>query len=121
MRHADLLLVVTEPHAKSRITATRTLALARQLGIPDVRLLGNRIRDDRDEATLRAFAEQQGVELAALLPDDEMVVEADRAGLCLLDSHPTAPSVQAIESLSHTLEACLAGAVPSGDRTSLHP
>lgn len=103
LRHADLLLIVTEPHAKSRITAGRTVALARELGIPDVRLIGNRIREARDEVTLRAFAAEHDVELAALLPYDETVVEADRAGACILDSDPTAPSVQAITRLGASL------------------
>lgn len=103
LRHADLLLVIAEPQAKSLITARRTLALARQLGIPDVRLVGNRIRDDRDEQRVRAFADEEGVTLAALLPYDETVVDADRAGSCILDTDPAAPSVQAIEQLAGTL------------------
>lgn len=103
LRHADLLLVVTEPQAKSRLTARRTLALARQLGIPDVRLLGNRVREPRDEEMLRAFAAEQSVDLAAVLPHDEAVVEADRAGVCILDRNPDAPSVQAVSRLSQLL------------------
>ncbi|MEX2620615.1 MAG: hypothetical protein WD250_10380 [Egibacteraceae bacterium] len=103
LRHADLLLVIAEPQAKSLITAQRTLALADQLGIPDVRLVGNRIRDDRDEQRVRAFADEKGATVAALLPYDETVVDADRAGRCILDTDPAAPSVQAIQELALTL------------------
>lgn len=103
LRHADLLLVVAEPQAKSLITAQRTLALAAQLGIPDVRLVGNRIRDDRDEQRVRAFAAEKGATIAALLPYDETVVDADRAGRCILDTDPAAPSVQAIQRLAASL------------------
>lgn len=103
LRHADLLLVIAEPQAKSLITAQRTLALAAQLGIPDVRLVGNRIRDDRDEQRVRAFAAEKGATIAALLPYDETVVDADRAGRCILDTDPAAPSVQAIQRLAKSL------------------
>ncbi|HVM12956.1 MAG TPA: hypothetical protein VM287_01315 [Egibacteraceae bacterium] len=103
LRSVDLLLVVAEPTAKSLITARRTIALAAELGIGDVRLIGNRVRDDHDEAALEAFAAEQGVKVAALLPYDETVVHADRAGVCILDSDPTAPSVQAIERLGASL------------------
>lgn len=95
--------MVAEPQAKSLITARRTMDLAAQLGIADVRLLGNRVRDHRDEATLRSVAVEQGVVLAALLPYDETVVHADRAGVCILDSDPGAPSVRAIERLGDAL------------------
>lgn len=121
LRDADLLLVVAEPQAKSLITARRTFALARQLGIPDVRLLGNRVREDGDESRFRAFAEEQEVPVAALLPYDETVVHADRAGRCILDSDPAAPSVQAIARLADVLEAAGAGAAQPDPRPSVHP
>lgn len=47
--------------------------------------------------------EEQAVDLAALLPYDEGVVEADRAGACILDRKPDAPSVQAVYQLSELL------------------
>ena len=109
LRAADLLLVIAEPQAKSLITAQRTVALARQLGIPDVRLVGNRVRDPSDEDRFGAFAAAQEVEVAALLPYDETVVHADRAGRCILDSDPDAPSVQAIARLAQVLEEHPAG------------
>lgn len=103
LRSVDVLLVVAEPQAKSLITARRTIALAAQLGIADVRLIGDRVRDDPDDETLRAVAAEQGVALAALLPYDETVVHADRAGVCILDSDPDAPSVRAIGRLGDSL------------------
>ncbi len=102
LRHADLLLVVTEPQLKSLLTASRTIALATQLGIPRVALVGNRSRDD-DGQTLEAFAQQQGVELLAIVPEDEAIIRADRDGRCVLDSEPSAVAVRAIESLASVI------------------
>ncbi len=102
LRHADLLLVVAEPQVKSLLTAARTIALARELGIPRVALVGNRGRDG-DSETFEAFARQHHVELVALIPQDEAIVRADRVGACVLDREPQAPAVQAIEALAETV------------------
>ncbi len=102
LRHADLLLVVTEPQVKSLLTASRTIALATQLGIPRVALVGNRGRDD-DRQKLEAFAQQQGVELLAVIPEDEAIIRADRDGRCVLDSEPSTRAVRAIESLASVI------------------
>lgn len=103
LRGVDVLLVVAEPQVKSMMTAQRTLALAAELGIKDVRVVGNRVRDDADEQRLRAFADEHGALLAGVLPHDEAVVGADRAGVCILDRVPDAPSVTAIDRLARSL------------------
>ncbi|MBW3547977.1 MAG: hypothetical protein KY452_07580 [Actinobacteria bacterium] len=102
LRYADLLLVVAEPQVKSLLTASRTIALARELGIPRVALVGNRGRDS-DKETFEAFARQHQVELFALIPEDQAVVRADRVGACVLDREPQAPAVRAIEALAEMI------------------
>ena len=52
-RHTDALLVVAEPYFRSLETATRTAALGRELGIPQVGFVANKVRDDRDEDMIR--------------------------------------------------------------------
>lgn len=99
LRHADLLLVVAVPEVKSLLTASRTIALARQLGIPRVCLVGNRARDG-DEPVLQAFARKHEAELLAVVPVDEAIIQADRDGACVLDTAPSAPAVGAIQALA---------------------
>jgi CO dehydrogenase maturation factor len=99
LRHADLLLVVAAPEVKSLLTAARTIALARQLGIPRIGLVGNRGRDG-DEELFRTFARQHEVELLAVVPVDEAIIQADRNGACVLDTAPSAPAVGAIQALA---------------------
>ncbi|MGI8757690.1 MAG: hypothetical protein ACR2K0_00095 [Acidimicrobiales bacterium] len=104
LRHVDVLLVVAEPQAKSLITAKRTIALARQLGIPRICLIGSRAERPGDEERLGAFAAEHEVELVAVVPRDEAVVDADRVGACVLDTEPGSPAVAAIQRLAEVLE-----------------
>ncbi|MEO6120980.1 MAG: hypothetical protein ABIW46_03115 [Acidimicrobiales bacterium] len=108
LRHVDLLLVVLHPQAKVLLTARRTVRLARQLGIPAIAFVANRIRagaaGDEDRARLTAFAEEHGGEVLAWIPEDDSLAEADRLGRCPLDCVPDAPGVVAIVALADNLE-----------------
>lgn len=106
-RHVQTLLVVGEPYFKSLETAGRSVALARDLGIPDVRMVANKVRGARDEETVRAYAERHGVTIAVVVPHDDAVLAADERGVALIEHRPDAPSVAAIRRLADDL---LAGA-----------
>lgn len=103
LRYVDLLLVVVEAKAKVLITADRMIALARELGIPTIALVGNRISPG-DEDRLDAFARDHGCELLALIPDDDTILLADRLGVCPLDLAPGSDAVRAIRDLGEVLE-----------------
>jgi len=76
-RGVDLLLVVTEPTRVSAQSAATILRLARDLGVPAVRVLGNKVRSERE----RAFLEETfGPDLLAVLPYDDEVAEAALGG-----------------------------------------
>jgi CO dehydrogenase maturation factor len=101
LAHADLLLVVCEPTRKSVLTATRTAALAAELGIPDVLAVGNKARAPEDVAFFREALAAEGIELAGVLPYDPGVADADRAGAVGLA--PVAAEVQ--RALDDVLDA----------------
>src|SRR5215475_3253176 len=67
-RHVETLLVVGEPYFKSLETASRSFALAKDLGIAKVRMVANKVRSPRDEATVREFAARHALPLAAVVP-----------------------------------------------------
>lgn len=102
-RHVDTLLVVGEPYFKSLETARRSFALARDLGIPDVRMVANKVRSAGDEAAMREYAGRHGLPVAAVVPYDEAVVSADERGTALIEHGPRAPSVTAIRGLADAL------------------
>jgi CO dehydrogenase maturation factor len=102
-RHVDTLLVVGEPYFKSLETAQRSFRLARELGIAQVRMVANKVRTPRDEDTVREFARRHALDIAAVVPYDTAVTEADERGAALIEHRPDAPSVAAIEGLGAEL------------------
>jgi CO dehydrogenase maturation factor len=108
LAHADLLLVVCEPTRKSVLTAARTATLAAELGIPRVLAVGNKARTRGDEQFLRAALGAEGLPVVAVLPYDDDVAAADRAGAVGLA--PTGPAVQeALHALVAAVETAQGG------------
>lgn len=102
-RHVETLLIVGEPYFKSLETASRSFALAKDLGIAHVSMVANKVRTPRDEETVREFAARHGLPIAAVVPYDEAVVAADERGMALIEYQPGAPSVGAIRRLAEEL------------------
>jgi CO dehydrogenase maturation factor len=102
-RHVETLLIVGEPYFKSLETAGRSFALARDLGIADVRMVANKVRSARDEASVREYAARHALPIAAVVPYDEAVVSADERGVALIEHRPEPPSVTAIRRLADDL------------------
>lgn len=88
MAHTDVLLVVTEPSRKSSVIAARAVATARDHGIAQIALVGNKAVAG-DAEVFAAAAAELGVDLAGVLPYSTGIVDADRAGsaLGLTDAH----------------------------------
>ena len=99
-RYADAMLTVVEPYFKSLETGRRMAVLGRDLGLERVALIANKIRDDRDHEAVREFAEQHGLEIAGVVPFDEQMPAAERAGAAPLDHAPDTPAVTAIGELA---------------------
>jgi CO dehydrogenase maturation factor len=99
VRHVEQLLVVAEPYYRALETVGRIVPLARELGIPDVQAIANKVRSEEDEAAIRAYCERLDVEVAGVVPFDESVQAADRANRALLDYDPDAPAVAAIATI----------------------
>ncbi len=102
-RHVDTLLLVVEPCFKSLETAQRSFALARDLGIEAVHMVANKVRAARDEETVHEFAGRHALSLAAVIPYDQAVVEADERGTAPIAHRPDAPSITAIRHLADRL------------------
>lgn len=102
-RHLDVLLVVTEPYYRAAETARRITTLGLELGIPTVGVVANKVRDERDAASLRQVFDQAGAGVLAVVPFDEAIVEADRRPAALLDVDPDSPAAAAITGLAGAL------------------
>lgn len=103
-RHVDVLLAVAEPYYRSLETARRVYELARELGIDQVRLVANKVRDAAESEAIHTYAERHGLELLAEIPHDEAVLQADLQGKALLDAAGTdAPAVHELDRLAGAL------------------
>ena len=95
---ADVVLVVTEPTAKS-IEASRRLA---EIAADRARVVvvANKVGDEDDVARIRAGLGD--LELVAV-PGDDAIERADRDGRAPLDVDANAPGVRALVELAGTL------------------
>ena len=113
VRTADVVLLVTEPYYRSLETTGRLAPLARELGIPHLWAVANKLRTPRDEAAVREYCERHRVEVLAAVPFDERVTEADNRGQALLDAAPTGPAVLAVAGLVDRLLERLGASAPA--------
>ena len=94
----DVVLVVVNPMAKSIDVARRALEIAD--GLAEVVLVANRVRGPQD---VEAIARALGREPQIVVPEDEVIADADRDGEAPIDADPDAPGVVAIEQLAERL------------------
>jgi len=71
----DKLIIVVEPSRTSIETARRIDKLAREIGLKNIAVVGNKIRSQQDEDFLTANL--SGFEFLGFIPYDQAVVEAD--------------------------------------------
>lgn len=108
-RNVDVLLVVVEPYYRSLETAGRMQTLARELEIPHVYAVANKLRTANDDEAVSAYCDSHDLHIAARIPFDEAVTDADRAGAAIIDYAPDAPAVTEIHRLARWLEESLRG------------
>jgi CO dehydrogenase maturation factor len=99
-RYADGMLTVVEPYYKSLETGRRMAVLARDLGLERVAFVANKVRGERDLDVVREFSDRYGIELAGVVPYDEQLPEAERAGAAPLDFAPESEAVRAIGEIA---------------------
>ena len=117
-QYADVMLVVVEPYFKSLETGRRMAALANDLGLERVALIANKMRDERDLEAVREFAERNELEIGGIIPYDDSMQGAERAGKSPFDFAPDTPAVLAIEAVARRFvegEVPSNGAGPSGN------
>src|SRR5262245_12595694 len=103
-RHVDTLLVTLEPYYKALETSRRCAELGRELDIPRVVGVGNKIRDAADVDAVTGFAAAHGIPLVAAIPFDDAVRRADLAGRPALDAEAST-AVSEIDRLAEWLIA----------------
>lgn len=104
-RYADAMLAVVEPYYKSLETGRRMAVLAKDLGLERVALVANKIRDERDLSAVAEFAAANDLDIAGVIPFDDELAVAERAGVAPLDHAPDSPAMTAIGELAERMVA----------------
>ncbi|MEW8424226.1 MAG: ArsA-related P-loop ATPase [Candidatus Thiodiazotropha sp.] len=76
----DAMLIVAEPTNRSMVTARQAHGLARDIGIENIYLVGNKANGDEDARFFADAAKHQGMEYLTCLPAADTVRTADRSG-----------------------------------------
>lgn len=105
LREVDILLIVTEPYFRALQTLGRTAPLARELGIPTIYVVANKVRSDADRTAIEEYAKRLELQVVASIPFDDAVQQADFDNTALVDFAGESTARTAIESLADTLEA----------------
>jgi CO dehydrogenase maturation factor len=102
-RHADVLLLVTEPYYRSLETVRRMAGLAAELPIRQTAIVANKVRRPADGEAIDEFCARHELNLVGQLPWSDGVLDADAAGVPLVDHRPGDPVVTAVTQLLKTL------------------
>jgi len=83
-KNVDILLVVTTADSRSLATAGSIIRIAKDAGIPQVMIAGNRVRDSRDEGFISSLAHDHGIPVLGFVPLDQAVADGGIAGNSIL-------------------------------------
>ena len=91
----DKLIVVVEPGRRSIDTAGHIRQLASEIGLNTIAVVGNKIRNEKDEDFLKAHLHD--FDIIGFLPYDDALIEADLNGISPFDVDcPSKTEVQTI-------------------------
>jgi CO dehydrogenase maturation factor len=103
LEHAGTLLIVVEPYFKSLEAAGRIVELGRNLGVPSIHAVANKVQSTRDETAISEYCAARGIDVVAVVPLDPDVAESERQGRAVIDVAPAARAVSAVAGLATRL------------------
>lgn len=103
-RYVDKLYTIVEPYYRSLEAAGRFAEMARQLGIKQVEAIANKVRNKEEEQAIREYCGKINLPIAAIVPFDEKVTDADLRGLSIMDYDRDSKVVSSIEAFADSLD-----------------
>ncbi len=103
-RRMDSMLVVAEPGMKSIETLHRIRRLAEEMEIREVLAVGNKIRGEDERSFLEERMREADMPIAAYIPYDPTIIEADIKGKSPLDVDERSPAILSISKLKEYLK-----------------
>ncbi len=97
----DKLIIVVEPGRRSVETAHRITELARDIGLQNIAVVGNKLRNQAEKEFL--ISSLPGFEFLGFIPYDQAIVAADLANLPLLNA--SQPIITEVKNIYQALSA----------------
>ena len=102
-RNVDIMLVVTEAYYRSLEAAARTHLLAKELEIPHIYVIANKVKNDSDQAAIEEFCDKHGMSIIGTVPSEESFEESERQCKAPIDFDPECAGVTAIRDIAAKL------------------
>lgn len=102
-RHVDVLLLVAEPYFRSLETVRRMADLGRELAIPRIGVVANKVRDTGDVQAVGEFSQRHDLPVVGEVAWDDAVLDADRDRRPLLEAAPACAAVDGLTALTTDL------------------
>jgi CO dehydrogenase maturation factor len=99
----DVLLVVVEPFYKSIYTGEKVVSLARELGIPRIVGIANKVRTDEDRRVIGNACARWDIEVLGVVPFDEALRDAEQDRRAPMDVAADSAAVHAVERIADRL------------------
>jgi CO dehydrogenase maturation factor len=102
-RQVDALLTVADSNLKSLEIAKHIRDLAYAAGMKKIYLIGNRVMNNIQKDAIQSFADKNGLNLLALVPFDQKVIDADMLGVTPLKNK----EIEAVKTIDNICELLL--------------
>lgn len=101
----DAYVMVVEPTYNSLETVRKLNEYATAYDVPDVRVIANNVRRNGDVAYVSDFCEEEGLDVSTVVPSDDAIREAERAGTAVFDYDGESPALQVIRGMAADIGA----------------
>lgn len=98
--NVDTMLVVIEPYYRSLEAGERTAKLAKELNVPNILMVANKIKTDADKAAIDQFCQKHDLPIIGYIPLEEKFIEAERQEKAPIDFDSKSPGAKAIYDIS---------------------
>lgn len=105
VRSVDRMVMVAEPYFKALEAAARYAALARDLGIASVGVIGNKARDTGQTQAIMDLCSSRDLTLWGILPHDDIFARADLEGVSPFDLADNTPGLEELAQIADRLFA----------------
>jgi len=101
--HVETMLIVTDSSFKSMETSKKLHSLAKQIGIRESFIVGNKVASQHEGKLIEQFSKRNGIPFLGFVPFDEKILKADMQGETPLKYASQSVGVITIQKMAESL------------------